>query len=230
MFIKRVIRAYFVFTMAVVTMAALTFNSTVNTYFASVFNIPQQEVKPISSAVFTASLIDDRPLQKSFLAFGERKDLLTLTTENVSSRAYASPGSKDRHLMDLVFNTNEEVMKLDKINFKVEGADSTMIENAYLVWGEEVLEGKASDGHFLFSGIDYELNPDSEGVLKVYVDLSTELSIGDRFRFDIEKAEDLSVVVGEHPYILNYNYPIRGKYISITRSRSWEKVDFTVIE
>ncbi len=51
--------------------------------------------------------------------------------------------------------------------------------------------------------------------------LSSDIKTGERLIMDIENPEDIALLVGGEPYVIDSYYPIHGKYLSISRQRAW---------
>ena len=66
-----------------------------------------------------------------------------------------------------------------------------------------------------------KIGKNSDVILTLYVNLSLKLHTGQRIRMDIEKPEDLVLLVGKKLYEVSGYYPIKGEYISIARPRPW---------
>lgn len=222
MSIQKVIKLYFVFVMAVATMAMLTYNVRVENFIVSIFHTQGsvQIVEPESKRM--GAFADEMRMSPP----GESEDEpVIFSITNDPEWAFAEPGSYGVSVMDFIFRAADEDLLLQLLKLKVVGVDIKNIESAVLTDGEEFFKkGWVLDEYLIFSHINYEVLPDGEGVLTLVLDLGEDLHPGQRIRMDIEQPEDIVMLVGGEFYDVDQNYPIRGKSLSIAKARIWRSV------
>ena len=64
---------------------------------------------------------------------------------------------------------------------------------------------------------DFQFVEENFSRLTLIVDLDNSLKINDRFKFDIEKAEDIKFIINDELTSIGSYFPIIGKYISLVR-------------
>lgn len=159
-------------------------------------------------------------LKKLFISLPGVNDGVTLTIGNQPSNAFAVPGTKSAEIMQLNFKTNDQEAELKAVKFKIQAVDAGKIERAYLMYDKTLISSSVSeDGYLEFSGFNYRMAANSKNSLSVKLDLAADLQANSRIRLDIEMPEDLSLNVGGSDYQINAQYPMRGKYLSVTNKR-----------
>ncbi|MFH1218794.1 MAG: hypothetical protein V1679_03055 [Candidatus Peregrinibacteria bacterium] len=195
MIIAKVIRYYFVFTMAIVVAGLAVFNSNIESYFIGLF-VGGGESSGIE-ALMKASAFDFEA------GSGVEGVDYALRFVGDSESAYAIPGEEDVKVMDVEFIKSGEG-KVNDLVLKIGGVDGEMIKKAYLKDGDEILDKVGvKDDMLIFGGVGYAF--EGEGMLGVYLDLSEDLKFGNRIRLD--------GVLGDTV--------VRGKSLSIVRSRGF---------
>lgn len=228
--IERIIKMYFLVVMLMVSVAALSYNTGVKNMMASVFFIDASASDGILTSNFGNSRLPKITYNPQFMANNtlrafefpakrESEISLTLEITNDEKTAYASPGAKGVHLMDLKVQALGEEMQFDNLTLKIEGVEASMIENVYIKTGEVSFEASRGTNYLKFSDMDLNLLPGEMKTLQVYADLSADLKSSDRFRFDIEQSDDLGIFVAEEKYLPVKNYPVKGKYLTIANKR-----------
>ncbi|MFH1284501.1 MAG: hypothetical protein ABIH78_02840 [Candidatus Peregrinibacteria bacterium] len=218
--IAKVIKYYFYFTMIIVTVASLTFQSDVKNYIASVFNADAVSGFVTDVPSFYPVYAYGLDSSKLFVSYSQNPDLLSFDFADSSEGNFAESGASDVHVMDIALKTYGEPASLKSIRFKISGVDKSMILDSVLMYGNEIVGRASQSGDYLvFGNVNFSVEPDSEKSLSLYFDLSPELRTGQRIRADIETPEDIVLFVGKNPYTVNKYYPIKGRYLTIARPR-----------
>lgn len=232
--ISKIFKFYLILTLSLGAIAGLSYSDTVKSYYstysATVFNVFDDfdesttddffEKKPYAAAYTLEEFV--KPSPNNFLRDNRNGRVVNFSITQNAKERLVEPGTKAAEIMQFVLKTGKENLEFDRVNLKIVGVEPHNIKKAYLFDGEKLLSKvKPSDEYLEFKNIDYELNPNSTGILVVRLDVSTNLMTHDRIRLDIETAEDLSITVGGEDYVLNEYYPIRGEYLSIAKPRVW---------
>lgn len=215
--IEKVVKAYFIFVMAIVSIGVLSYNDSFDRYFLSVFHSNGVESDgDISSSLF-ASSISYRGNGDEFSVSGRQNVVSLNIEENLNS--FVQPGSEGATIMKFVFVAEEDVV-LEDLKLKIVEIDPKYLVRAVLMDGNEVLEeGKISGGYCVFSGVDYEIKKGFKSSLSLVIDLSPDVKTGQRLRMDIETAEDLGLVAHGRSVKIGKHYPIKGSYLSVAKPR-----------
>jgi hypothetical protein len=219
--IAKVIRAYFIFVMAISCVAVFSYNSTLNNFIVSVLHINESGLATAGLFNSVSSEIPfDNNGRQTFISKNENDALVNFRIMNNPEGAYAPPGSTNVPMMAFSIKTNNEVALLKDLKLKIVGVDSELITKAVIGDDKELLEVGGKNGeYFVFKNINHKINSNSIEKLILYVDLSEELHTGQRFRMDIEKPEDIVMAVGPEPFTIDAYYPIEGEYLSVARAR-----------
>ncbi len=211
--IAKIIRAYFVFVMCGVAVASLSYNDTVKYYMASVFNF---ESDSADSTAFSADI------ESNAETVANSTGIINFVIDNNPNEAFAQPGAKSVPIMHFKMRTFDESVTVKSLKLKLAGVENKLVEKVFLTKGREIIAvGKKKGEYFDFKNIDFHLAKNSSGIINVIVDVSAELTTGNRFRLDIEKPEDIVILAGTDVYSVTGSYPLRGKYLSIAKSRPW---------
>ena len=57
--------------------------------------------------------------------------------------------------------------------------------------------------------------------LSLTVSLGSALKPSDRFRMDIDSAEDINIKVEGRSYEISYSFPMKGAYMTVSKNRQW---------
>jgi len=216
--LNKIIKIYFAFVMTVSSVALMSYNDSVKQYMASVFYLNDESAQEVS---FLPLDLVENFLPNNF-SFDRIEYIPPFDFElvNDAGNAFALPGNEGVEIMKFQIKTDDKNFELDDLRLKVEGVDIGKIKEAIFMNNEGiVVRGKKENEHFIFNGIGFELEKESEGSLSLILNLSDDLHPGKRIRMDIEKSEDIGILVDNDPYTLRFDYPIRGKYLSIVKRR-----------
>lgn len=228
--IERIIKIYFLAVMVMISVAALSYNSGVKNLMASVFFVDATASETAALGDFGNSRLPKITYNPKFMAnnvlqsfeFPLKNDVessLVMEIINDEKLAYASPGARDAHLMDLVMKAAGGDMGLKSLNFKIEGIESFLIEKVVLRYGEVIYEAEIDNGYAKFPNLDLQFSDAEKQVLQIFVDLSPELKSSDRLRLNIENEVDLGIFAGGERYQPSQSYPVKGKYLTIANKR-----------
>jgi hypothetical protein len=232
--VRKILRGYLVFALAVTSAGFLWQNPEVKLYtsnnFASVLNVfeglsdtsnySSYEYKPYASMfnVDNVKTAEDKivvPRTKNY-------KLLSFEIKNDPVNSFTLAGIQGVDLMSFLIKTEDKAAYFDDITMKAHGVDAEMIEAVYLVAPEGVIaEGKAKDEYFSFNNLNYKIAANSLVNIKVKLDLKAEINPGDRIRMDIEKPEDMNLKVNGEAFNISPQYPVEGKYLTIIDPRPW---------
>lgn len=220
--IAKVIKAYFIFVMAVSSIALFSYNDNIGNYIVSVLHADNISSDTGFYKNLMAGISYDNDGRKVFSSSNENSSLINFNIINNPEKAFASPGEDNKELMSFLFKTFEDDLELKYLRLKIVEADSEYIKKAILIDGKKILQiGKKDGEYFIFDNINYEIKSSDEKSLFIYISLSSDIKTGERVRMDIESPEDIVLLVGGENYIIDSYYPIQGKYLSIARQRVW---------
>lgn len=240
--IKKVIKTYFIFVMAVATIGVASYNDTMSGLMTSVLHAGGEQDDPDS---FSASSIAKDIAEKArggekvrYYYDGDNEEFVSFEISGDSEKRFVAPGTEGAQAMTLDLKALNETVELNYLRIKIYGVDDEMIkgmrikeaeDSAEAEEGDEVVEevkevylaeGNRDGEYFIFRNIDYKVLAGEKGRLTLVVDLSEELKTGKRIRFDIENPEDLELKVNGERYEIPSYYPIQGEYLSIGKPRA----------
>lgn len=227
MSIRKVIKFYFVFVMSIVSMAALSYNTDLREYVVSVldFDLSTEGLaKTATNLSKELVTFEDSEIEDFFYSETNNLERINFSIENNPENAYAAPGNMDVEIMQYQIETYEKELFIKDLKLKVVGvAPENILGVRLLVKGEEISQGQAVEEYFEFKNVNFRLGENDNVNISLVIDISGEVMTGQRIRFDIEKPEDLAIIVGKDSYTITDYYPIRGKYLSIVRPRPLSK-------
>lgn len=201
------------FVMCGVAVASLSYNNTVEQYLASVFSFKNEST---DLTAFSADIGENSG------GISNSTGIINFVIDNDPTEAFSQPGAKSVPIMHFKMRTFDESVTIKNLKLKLVGVENRYVDKVFLTKGREVISmGKQKGEYFEFKSLDFHLSKNSSGVINVIVDVGEELTTGNRFRLDIEKPEDIVILVGSDTYSVAGNYPLRGKYLSIAKSRPW---------
>lgn len=228
--LAKVIKGYFIFLMCIVTFAALSYNSTVKHYMLAASTFAHIDIigqgrntdESLYASVYGLQDIKAKIFNNENLYENKSPNLFGFSISNDPEKSLMEPGTKNVLIMNLNLTAYENSATLKSLKLKVHGIDEYDVENVAIeVDGEVLAFGKRDEQYFNFGNLDYEIAPNSKERFEVKVDLSENLTTGERLRLDIEKPEDIVVKVNGKKLNVNDYYPIKGKYLSIAKPRPW---------
>lgn len=222
--IQGVIKFYFSFTLILVCAAGLSYNHDVRELMVNSFNIDLSAEKNLLTTVssnkglLSEKLATGKNEQGLFAAVNTNSNIVSFEMVSTPDKSYASPGASNVEIMKFAITAYETPVSFNEIKLKTFGIDSKYVTRASMILDEEnSVEGILDGGYFVFKNISYNLAANNSGYISLRVDLSDEVTTGNRLRMDIEKPDDIELFVGGGAYKLNAYYPIEGRYLSITR-------------
>ncbi|MEK7673492.1 MAG: hypothetical protein AAB373_06435 [Patescibacteria group bacterium] len=232
--IKKILKFYLVLTLILSGASFVNSNdylhNHVSGYMATVFNAfgeldasnsEEEEVENIENKVIKTaySAVPEFTFVNETLT-SSIANLFDFKIENNPANAYASPGAKQVTLMDFNFKTKNSDLTIGKIKFKTFGLKEGELENAYIYAKDKLISTASIDQEYLeFTDLNYLLAANKEARLTFKIDLSESIKIGTRLRLDLENPEDLKLKINEERFTIQNNFPVKGKYMSISRSR-----------
>lgn len=216
--INKILKFYLVLTLSIGSMALLGYS-------------PNSK-HPLKE--FTESSFYNQKLFTSVLPIENSRNVLSsvntgdytvnFTLSSDPEKRFANPGEKNIEIMKISFKSPDGDIVLKSLNFKISALDQSKVRNVYLFEGEtKIASASIGDGYAKFSNISYETVANKEAVLSVRMDLSKKTQVGDRVRLDIEKSEDVEIIVDDKTYDLRKYYPIQGHYLSVAKIRPTAK-------
>ncbi len=181
---------------------------------------------PVNTSMFASvvNLENIENTKRTVISKKKNVESIEFEIEAGPYNSFATPGSKDERYMTLVLGTKESAAKFSSLKLKISGVDTEVVEAGRLIYEGEVLaEGVVGDGYISFKHLGVEIPEESEASVIVSVDLSSEVTTGNRLRLDIENPDDLAIRVAGEDFEMSGNYPIKGVYLSIVRPRPWSK-------
>lgn len=228
--IEKVIKMYFLVVMVMVSVAALSYNSSVKDLMTSVFLVNASASDLSAASNFGNSRLPKITYNPAFMANnvlqsfefplkGNVENALILEITHDAKQAYSMSGAKDVHLMDIEVRALSGEMMLQNLNLKIEGVEGSMVSKVSLRNGESIFEADRDGDYAKFDNMNLQIAPEKTVTFQIFVDLSPELKSSDRLRLNIEKESDLGIFAGNEKYFPNQTYPIKGKYLTIANKR-----------
>lgn len=247
--VRKILKSYLVFTLSITMLGGMyqqqEVKSYVSTTLASVMHTVEIYTGPLDfeNDKFNGSETGG-PVNNSMFASvvnldvsGKNKRTVISKKQNVEAidfeieagpeNGFATPGSKGEEFMTLVIGAKSADAQFEDLKLKIEGVDSEIIEAAQLLYeGEVVAEATVVDGYLDFKRIAVDVPAETSVEVIVSIDLSSEITTGNRLRLDIENPEDLGITVEGEEFEMSAHYPVKGIYLSIVRPRPWSKSPF----
>ncbi len=220
--IKKILKFYLVLTLSLTVFASLSYNDEfryyLSTYSTSVLDYKYNDQKPYVTVYSpTVSL---KSYEKSYIYYNYNPGNIVFNITNSPDKSMVAAGAKNAEIMSLNFKTANVPVELENLALKIIGIDSDDIDAAYLTIGNEIIAKAYISGEYLkFTNISYDIGANSSSSIKIKLDLSGNLAIGDRIRLDIESPQDVNIRVDNSLYGINGYYPLKGKYLSISKLR-----------
>lgn len=225
--IKKILKFYLVLTLSITAMSLLSYSDLIRSnashYYANTLNaldsfFDDSEYKYLEEKAIIYNRADVSKTPKK--DFKKTPEGFTFSIGNTPEKAYALAGSRMAEIMDLDFKTMEKTLKIKSIKFTIEGVSQEDIEEAYLFSEDEIVStAKKGNNKLFFDGMNHEIEPNGSEVLTVKLNLSHNLKTGNRVRLDIMEPGDLAIELDDDPIQPSKNYPINGRYLSITSPR-----------
>lgn len=222
MSIKKILKFYLVVTLMLTVFAAVSYNEEFKRYMSystNVFGYKYNEPKLYAAAYNPKSFLNKTDFSNIY--YKENPYNLVFNISNDASKSMVANGAQGVEIMILNFKPLNESQVLKNLTFKIVGAGGNDIKAAYLISDEKNLSSATiSNKYVTFSNVNYEIGGNNLASIKVVLDLTENFKIGNRFRFDIENPEDIGVGVDDKLFSVNGSYPMKGKYLAISRKTS----------
>lgn len=135
-------------------------------------------------------------------------------------RGFAFPGGENAKVMDFVLKSFDANLNLEFVSFKIGGVDPSKIRKVYLADEKHrIAETSVRLGYANFYGLFLNIPAGTEKKLSVSVDLSNDVSLGDRVYFTIEKKDDIRLFANGEEYVFGDIFPLERVYLSIVKPR-----------
>lgn len=218
--IRKILKFYFVTTLILTGLAAFSyreeFGRYVSTYSTSVLSYKYNEPKAYSKAFIPPLAAKKADLKRSY--YKNNPAGLVFNISNDAAKSMVAPDTAGAEIMALNFKTLNEAQSLKNLTFKIVGANGDDIVAAHLMNDEKIISKARVSGEYInFSNIDHLIDANNSASLRVVLDLSENFKIGNRFRLDIEKPEDIDLDVNGKVFAVNGSYPMKGPYLTISR-------------
>lgn len=218
--IKKILKFYLVLTLILTVFASLSYNDEfryyLSTYATSVLDYKYNEPKPYVSLYSPA--VSFKPSGKSYVYYKDNPGNIVFNITNSPDKSMVKAGAKNAEIMSLNFKTGSTPVELENLSLKIVGTDADNIDAAYLTVGNEIIsEAYIPGGYLRFNNISYDIAANTSSSIKIKLDLSGNLAIGNRIRLDIESPQDVAVRVDNSLHGINGYYPMKGKYLSISK-------------
>lgn len=187
------------FVMTMVAVSAFTYVGTNEHYLSSVFNIHDDFVSE-SNDVF--DLLSEHPEIGDFKIMKIGGNFITAGQNNLK-------------VAEILIDSNQSTIALKNLVFKIDGPKAGFVKNMNLVNKNMKIDGVKVGESFEFKQMDYLVNPSSNAVFEVYIDVEENLSPGTRAKIIIDKPSDLFVLSGGRPYSIYAYYPVNMKDLTI---------------
>lgn len=226
---RKIIKGYFFFLMFLLSAGSLSYNPSVGSYYANVFDsidtvgeniINLTKLKITSAEDFQSGikLTYYTDSSKEFSGINRNQSLITFEIDSNNSDHFAKSGQSDVKVMDFIVKSQSTDLSLKYLKLKLSGVSDESILSAKLSYdGEIISESFVSEGYAEFKLEDFKFFEENFSRITLIVDLNDSLKINDRFKFDIEKSEDLKFIINKELTSIGSYFPIIGKYISIVK-------------
>jgi hypothetical protein len=221
--IAKLIKGYFIFVMAISSVAVFSYNDSFSNYVVSVLHSDNSltQVSPLQN-VFDKISSENYLSGSIFTSINQNPSLINFLIESNPEGSFAEPGSQNSKVMTFSLKADADPMVLESLKLKVVGIDSSYVGRATLSFGDYVFSKGRRDGdYFIFDNLNIRVAPNGFKTFDLLVNISSEVKTGNRFRFDIESPDDIGLNVNGETYIIDGYYPIKGTYLSIARPRTW---------
>lgn len=223
--IQTIIKSYFYFLLVVLSFAALSYNPSVNMFYASAFDSVEgmgidimglSEIKVSVVAVDEGYEANKTNSVNRFFGGAKLEGVFNFEVNRDGLETYARAGDTNVGVMNLWMKSGGKEMKLRYLRLRLFGAVGWQVKNVALVYGEEVLAyAENVDEFYEFKGVNFSVDENSEDNLKVVADIDLSLSVNDRIRFDIENPSDIVLEYDRDAMDLKQSFPIKGAMISV---------------
>ncbi len=220
--IKKILKFYLVLTLMLTAFASLSYNDEfryyLSTYATSVLDYKYNETKPFVSVYSPSASL--KSYEKSYVYYKDNPGNIVFNITNSPDKSMVATGTKNAEIMSFNFKTANVPIELENLALKIVGINGDDIDAAYLAIGNEVIAEAYISGDYLkFTNISYGIAANSSSSIKIKLDLSENLKINNRIRLDIESPQDSAIRVNNSLYGINGYYPMKGKYLSISKPR-----------
>lgn len=135
-------------------------------------------------------------------------------------RGFAFPGDKNAKVGDLVMKSFDADLNLEFVNFKIGGIDPSEIRKVYLSDGEKTIaETSLKRGYAGFYGLFLQVPAQTEKKLSVSVELSDNVSLGERLYLTVERNSDIRLFANGDKYTFGDVFPLEKVYLSVVKPR-----------
>ena len=129
---------------------------------------------------------------------------------------YSFPGGKSVEVLKFKFYSKDDSIQIRNIILKVSGVSSGYISNAELRDKDgNVYSGYINGESILFRNVFLGVETGQEVYLPMYLDFASELRIGQRVHFSIEKPGDIDIGMRGEKIFVKKDYPVVGPSTSI---------------
>ena len=220
MSIPKIIKGYFIFMLVLSSVATMSYNHNFEDMLTSTFHSSVESMRSPFTVIAANSFEDEK--KDGVLKLTTKKNTdFTFSVSNPSDKRFAEPSSANNNMMTITFKAKKD-STVKNIRLKLVGTDSSNVGRVTLMDGNKIAAiGKRDGNYFYFVGIDLKVNSEKSKSLVLKVNLSSSLKASDRFRMDIESAEDIEVKVGRTNYEVMREYPVKGSYLTVSKNRIW---------
>ena len=206
--------------MVLSSVAMLSYNQDVDDLLANVFHADRQpNYSPFT--VLAANTFEAEVDAEITKLMTKANSDLTLKLSHAADQHFAEPSSTDNEIMTLEFRANKDA-KLYDLRLHLVGTESSNVGRVTLIDGEKIVAVGQRDGeYFDFNRINMKLKAGESKSLSLTVSLGSALKPSDRFRMDIDSAEDINIKVEGRSYEINYSFPMKGAYMTVSKNRQW---------
>lgn len=154
-------------------------------------------------------------------AFQITDDFDIIELEKLNAGHYIAPGDTDIDVFSFGIKSNEEILIFEEIKlFKEGNIFNDKLIRAKLYEGEDsITESKIQKGTFYFKNFKSIIQPQTEKVYTVKLDISDETKPGARFKFSILSPYDILITKENQAIYELDRYPIEGAYVTVVGYR-----------
>lgn len=228
MYLRKIIKIYFLSVMCLVSVAGLTYNDHVHKMYISVMHSIDQNALMVGnhvSEIFKTSDIIEKIANLNgnktlnLRVFEKNRDFVSFDLRNVSG-AFVESGDEARSVFEMELSGNDGGVVLHGVNFSVNGIDPEKIVSFSLQTGDGIsFAADRKANVFSFNNLEYSIPGGENEIFSVLVAVNSEAGHGDRFGVEIASPDDLDLSFGGEDFVLSEYYPVKSGYVSVVNAR-----------
>jgi hypothetical protein len=141
---------------------------------------------------------------------------VSVSMDAVDGSSYVVSGDEGKHVMSLRFSTSEDPFRLKEFKLRVDGLDESEYSDLYMISSDgQKYRGSEWNDYVKFKNLYLKGKFGEDLVFDLHMSVDEDFNFGDRFRFVLDRPEDLNFTVyGDRAYS-DLEYPLEGPSVSI---------------